>query len=60
MPRAMPDECNGDVSPTDKEKTPYVPLPSTGEELIAYFKNAGFVSVRVEIESEDHSPQRLP
>jgi hypothetical protein len=56
----MPDECNGDVSPTDKEKTPYVPLPSTGEELIAYFKNAGFVSVRVEIESEDHSPQRLP
>ncbi len=29
---------------------PYMPLPSTGEELTAYFKNAGFISVRVEIQ----------
>jgi len=29
--------------------SPYMPLPSTGEELTAYFKNAGFISVRVEI-----------
>ncbi len=30
---------------------PYMPLPSTGEELTAYFKNAGFNSVRVEIQN---------
>jgi ubiquinone/menaquinone biosynthesis C-methylase UbiE len=29
---------------------PYMPLPSTSEELTAYFKNAGFNTVRVEIQ----------
>jgi hypothetical protein len=30
---------------------PYMPLLSTGVELTAYFKNAGFISVRVEIQN---------
>jgi ubiquinone/menaquinone biosynthesis C-methylase UbiE len=30
---------------------PYMPLPSTSEELTAYFTNAGFVSVQAEIQN---------
>jgi ubiquinone/menaquinone biosynthesis C-methylase UbiE len=30
---------------------PYMPVPSTGEEFTAYFKNAGFNSVRIEIQN---------
>lgn len=29
---------------------PYMPLPSTGDELTAYFKNAGFIAIRVELQ----------
>jgi len=30
---------------------PYMPLPSTSEELTAYFKKVGFIAVRVEIQN---------